>query len=84
MSLKAFRLNEFEAWAGTDLEDAIGVAMTECGLNREEAYDDTYGEELPMEMEIPNDDGGSSNVITILASMEARGQKGPVCFFGKP
>jgi len=82
--LKAYRLNDYEAWAGEDLEDAIKVCMSECGISREDAFGDSYGQEIPGEMEIQSEDGGSINVLTMLAQMEARGEKGVVCFFGEP
>lgn len=47
MPLKAFRINEFEAWAGETLEDAIQACMKECGLSREDAYDKDFAQELP-------------------------------------
>jgi hypothetical protein len=80
--LKAYRLNDYEAWAGEDLEDAISVAMKECGISREDAYDDCFGEEIPGDTEIKSEDGVTFNVGTILAEYEASGEKGVVCFFG--
>ncbi len=82
MSLKAYRLNEFEAWAGETLEDAISVAMKECGISREDAFDDEYGEEISGDMVITNDDGVTYTVASILTQMESDGDKGVVCWFG--
>jgi len=80
--LKAYRLNDYEAWAGEDLEHAISNAMKATGESRDIVYDDCYGYELPSKLEIPDEDGRVTNVMTILAAMEARDNPGVVCFFG--
>lgn len=82
--LKAFRLNAYEAWAGKDLDDAIENAMQSKGVSREDAFDDVYGAELPMDMDIDVDDGGVTNVISILAGMQKRNRPGLVCQFEAP
>lgn len=84
MPLKAFRLNDYEAWAGEDLDDAIANCMKACGVPREGAYDDCHGDELPGDMEIAGEPPGTFvKVSEILADMEKRGEPGPVCFFGE-
>lgn len=82
--LRAFRLNDYEAWAGKDLDDAIVNAMRTTGVSREDAFDDIYGNELPMDMDIDNEDGEPTNVISILAEMQKRNKPGIVCQFEGP
>ena len=82
--LKAYRLNDYEAWAWESLEDAISVAMKECGTSKEETFDDCYGYEIPGDTEIQTEDDGMTNVYSMLAVMEATGEKGLVVVFGDP
>ncbi len=57
-------LNDLEAWAGENLEDAISMAMKEYGISREDVYDDAFGQEIPGDTKIEVEDGGTTNVIT--------------------
>ena len=84
MKLKAYRINEYEAWAGETMKDAIRLCARECGITHEEAFDDAYAQELPGDMEIADDDGGTTNIFSILASMNAQNKPGFVCGFGEP
>jgi hypothetical protein len=59
--MKVFMLNDYEWWAAESLEEAISACMMQCGLSREEAYDENSMGELPdSEMErlqFMDDDG---------------------------
>ena len=73
MPLKAYRLNDYEAWAGKDLDAAIGVCMRTCGVDREAAFEDCFGYEIAGDMEIAGDHPGTVvKVSDILASMKKK------------
>ncbi|MDB5349464.1 MAG: hypothetical protein JWN86_711 [Planctomycetota bacterium] len=42
-TLRAFRINDCDVWAGVNLEDAIRNACRETGVPREEIYDESEG-----------------------------------------
>lgn len=58
-----YRLNEYEYWRATSLEEAIATAMTSCGLSREEVIDDQCHELTDTELDtlrfIETDEPGS-------------------------
>jgi hypothetical protein len=76
--LKAYRLNDCEAWAGETLEDAIKLAMSETGCTREEVFFEDYGEELPRTTIGTDDKGEAITVGEILDVMEAQHDPGLV------
>lgn len=81
-TLKAFRVNEYEAWAGTSLQHAIEVAAKETMIPIEEVFEEGYGDEIPPETKL-NDDNGHPSETTVgdlLAVMEKEGP-GPICFY---
>ena len=85
MPLKAYRLNDYEAWAGKDLDDAISVCMRTCGVDREDAFDDCFGYEIPGDTEVAGDHPGTvAKVSDILASMKKEGTPDVVCLFDDP
>lgn len=75
--LKAYRLNDCEAWAGETLEDAIALAMSQTGCTREEVFDDCYSDEsnyiLPNDTTGVDEDGSAVTVEDILKAMETNG-----------
>lgn len=44
--IKIFSLNEFDWWAGADLESVKNAYLEETGLDAEEAFEDDTPEEL--------------------------------------
>jgi hypothetical protein len=82
MTLKAFRLNETEAWAGTDLEDAIAKAMAESEAAREDVYDTQYGEQLTADYVVTDGEGKAETVAELLKGIEEFPDEGHlVCEF---
>ena len=78
--LKAYKLNEFETWAGEDLESAIALAMKETGEDRETVLDPDYGEEAPREIKVLIEDSGVLTTVgAILDAMERESSPGLVC-----
>ena len=47
--LKAWQLNDYEVWAGEDLERAIALAMKETCEDRETVFDPDCASEVPGE-----------------------------------
>jgi hypothetical protein len=81
--LKAFRLNDTEAWAGTDLEDAIARAIKACDdCPRHEVFEEGYGEELSLDHIVAGDeDEPGETVREILKNIAEYGPtEGPAAY----
>ena len=86
-TLKVFRLNLFEWWAGYDLATVKSAYLAESGMAKEEAFDEM--EELPQDAMktlriYPNPYAKeSSSFQEELARMVAEGQVFPCSFAGR-
>jgi hypothetical protein len=86
-TVKVFRLNLFDWWAGYDLASVKSAYLAESGMAKEEAFDEE--EELPQEaMETvriyPNLYAKESSTFQEeLARMVAEGQRFPCYFAGR-
>jgi len=43
--MNIYQLNDYEWYAAETFEAAVVFAMDNCGVSREEAYDESYGDE---------------------------------------
>jgi hypothetical protein len=80
-TFKVYRLNDYEWWMATSLEEAIAAAMKETGLPRDEASDDPY--ELSnedLQRLIFRDDDGNRRTFAEELIRRAESDPRPHCF----
>lgn len=76
--LKAFRINEYDVYAGRDLEEAIAACMAVTGMGREDACDPMFCYEMPPSAKLLDDDDRETTIGAVLAEMD---KPGVVCGF---
>jgi hypothetical protein len=78
--LKAWRINEYEVYAGTVLDEAIAAAMKNSGNSRDETFDDSYGWEEPPRLSV-REDTEEESYTTIGAILAEMDRPGMVCAY---
>lgn len=72
--MKAFRLNEYDYYAGNDAEEAIAAAMRDTGNSPDETVDPMFFREANPEVVVTmEDDEPNTTVGAILAGMTKPG-----------
>jgi len=73
--LKAWMLNEYEAYSGETLEEAIAACMAETGNTRDEVLDEElgFGYEMPRDLVLRYEDDPETTVGEVLDGMTRPG-----------
>jgi hypothetical protein len=80
--MKVFQLNDYEWWAGEDLESVKAAYLKETGVSEEEAFEDPQEvSEADMQvLKYYQTEGVFCSFAEALADMLAAGDKFPCCF----